>query len=113
MRSSSQVAWTIGKRRFILKEGDWLLKVGRSWRNLKTEKDIEDCLSHRLKGELFIFDSIEKQQGKVFVKGHLFDEMRTHVTELKIPVATEGTSPGKGKKKSATAYKKKEVGKKS
>jgi len=109
LRSSSQVACTLGKRRFILKEGDWLLKVGKSWRNLRRSKDVESCLQHRLRGELFIFDSIEKQQGKYFLKGHLFDEMRTQMTPISLPISSEDPAAAKGKKgKSSPLLKKKD-----
>lgn len=107
LRSSSQVTCSLGKRRFILKEGDWLLKVGKSWRNLKRSKDIEDCLQHKLRGELFIFDSIDKQQGKLFLKGSLFDEMRTQMTSVSLPISPEEHASSKGKKaKSSPLFKK-------
>lgn len=102
LRSSSQVTCTLGKRRFILKEGDWLLKVGKSWRNLKRSKDIEDCLQHKLRGELFIFDSIDKEQGKLFLKGSIFDEMRMQITPVSIPISPEEHSSSKGKKTKAS-----------
>jgi len=102
LRSSSQVTCSLGKRRFILKEGDWLLKVGKSWRNLKRSKDIEDCLQHKLRGELFIFDSIDKQQGKLFLKGSIFDEMRTQITPVLIPISPEEHFSSKGKKTKAS-----------
>ena len=111
LRSSSQVACTLGKRRFILKEGDWLLKVGKSWRNLRRSKDVENCLQHRLRGELFIFDSIEKQQGKYFLKGHLFDEMRTQMTPISLPISAEEPANGKAKKGKSSPLLKKIRGK--
>ena len=98
MRSSSQLSCTVGKRRFILKEGDWLLKVGRSWRNLRRMKDIDDCLQHKIRGELFVFDSIEKQQGKIYLKGHLFDEMRVQITPISLPITSDEKEGGKPKK---------------
>ncbi len=98
LRSSSQLSCTIGKRRFILKEGDWLLKVGRSWRILRRMKDIDDCLQHKIRGELFVFDSIEKQQGKTFLKGHLFDEMRVQMTPISLPITSDEKEGAKSKK---------------
>ena len=42
LRSSTQITCNLGKRRYILKEGDWMLKTSKGWRNLKKAKDIED-----------------------------------------------------------------------
>ena len=42
-----------------------------------------------LKGELFIFDSIEKEQGRSVIKGNLFDETRTQVQPLMLPIDAE------------------------
>lgn len=108
LKTSSQVACTLGRRRFFLKEGDWLLKVGRSWRNLRRSKDIEDYLCHKLKGELFVFDSLERQAGKTMVKGHLFDEMRTQMLPLSLSVETEQMPKENEKKtKAKSSYVKK------
>lgn len=109
LRSSSQVVCSIGKRRLILKEGDWIMKVGRSWRVVKRNKDINDCLEHKLRGELFIFDSIDKQQGKLFLKGHLFDEMRTQMTPVSLPISSEDPASAKGKKSKASPLLKKKA----
>ncbi len=97
MRTASQVACTLGKRRLILKEGDWLLRTGTAWRKLKTPEEIDLCLQHKLRGELLIFDKIEKQQGKTVLHAHLFDEMRTQMQTLVIPILAEKKKTSGGK----------------
>lgn len=97
LRTSSQVACTLGKRRLILKEGDWLLRTSAGWRKLKTAQEIEDCLLHKIMGELFIFDKLEKQQGKNVLHAHFFDEMRTQVQTLAIPILAEKKKTSGGK----------------
>lgn len=97
LRTSSQISCILGKRRIILKPGDWLLKNEKGWHNLKREDEIEDCLQHKLKGELFLFEAMEKDQGKIVIKGHIFDEMRTQIQPVAIPISIEKT---KSKKKS-------------
>lgn len=94
LRSNSQVSCAFGKRRVILKQGDWLLKTPVGWKNLRRAEEIEQYLQHRLKGELFIFDAIEKEQGRSVVKGHLFDETRTQMQPLSLPIEVE---KGQGK----------------
>lgn len=97
LRTSSQVACTLGKRRLILKEGDWLIKTKTGWRKLKSSNEIDDCLFHKIKGDLFIFDRLEKLPGKTLLHAHLFDEMRTQVQTLTIPVAAEKKKISGGK----------------
>jgi hypothetical protein len=89
LRTGSQIACSLGKRRALLKEGDWVLKTATGWRILRNVEDIEDFLEHRLKGELLIFDNLEKQEGKVVLNGQLFDEMRTQSTPISLPAAVE------------------------
>ena len=97
VRTISQVTCLLGKRRLILKRGDWLLKTATGWRNIKRPQDIEDCLYHRLKGELFVFDAIEKEGGKMVLKGNLFDEMRTQAYPVVIAIENEKKAPRKGR----------------
>lgn len=100
LRSGTQVSCAFGKRRMILRQGDWLLKTSSGWRNLRRTEEIEQYLHHRLKGELLIFDGIEKEQGRSVMKGHIFDETRTHMQALMLPVDPEksqGKTSGKRK----------------
>lgn len=89
LRSGSQVSCALGKRRVVLREGDWLLKTANGWRNLRRTEEIGLYLNHRLKGELFIFDGIEKEQGNLVMKGHLFDETRTQKLSVVLPIDAE------------------------
>ena len=94
LRSSTQVSCLFGKKRLVIKKGDWLVRTQTGMRNLKRAQEIEDYLFHRLKGELFIFDGIEKQQGKTLLQGHLFDCMRLQATSVTIPIETEKKGTG-------------------
>lgn len=97
LRSSTQVSCLFGKKRLVIKKGDWVLRTPSGVRNLKRAQEIEDCLFHRLKGELFIFDGIEKQQGKALLQGHLFDALRLQATPVTIPIETEKKPPAGAK----------------
>jgi hypothetical protein len=98
LRSGTQVSCAFGKKRVILKQGDWLLKTPTGWRNLRRAEEIEQYLHHRLKGQLFIFDAIEKEQGRSILKGHLFDETRTQMQPLALPIESDKV-PGKTSRK--------------
>jgi hypothetical protein len=94
LRNGTAISCALGKRRVILKQGDWLLKTATGWRNLRKKEEIEQYLNHRLKGELFIFDVIEKEQGRLVMKGNLFDETRTQVQPFVLPIEGD-KAPGK------------------
>lgn len=89
MRSNTQVSCVLGKKRLIIKKGDWLLRTASGWRNLRKADEIEDYLFHRLKGELIIFDAIDKSQGKSALVGHFFDSSRLNATLISLPIDTE------------------------
>lgn len=99
MRSGTQVSCAFGKRRMILKQGDWLLKTTTGWRNLRKWEDIDQYLHHRINGELFIFDGIEKEGGRTVLKGHLFDESRTYMQPIALPVDAEKTKTKTSRKR--------------
>jgi hypothetical protein len=79
LRTTNQVSCSLGKRRCLLRKGDWVLKTSRGWRTLKTPVDKEEYLLHKVRGELCVFDSLVREQGKLVMKGHWIDEMRTQI----------------------------------
>jgi hypothetical protein len=99
LRSGTQVSCVFGKKRMILKQGDWLLKTPTGWRNLRKSEEIVQYLHHRLKGELFIFDAIEKEQGRSVMKGTLFDVTRTQMQPLSLPLEADNKTQGKTSRK--------------
>jgi hypothetical protein len=89
LRSANQVSCVMGKRRIVIKVGDWVLKTPSGWHNLRTAEEIEDCIHYRTRGQLFVFDSLDKEGGAVMLRGHLFDEMRSSSQEIALPVSQE------------------------
>lgn len=92
-RSASEITCQLGKRRVIVKEGDWWIKTDRRWRSLKTAADLEAFLHHDIQGELFIFEKVENTKGKTILKGRCFDKMRTESLPLSLVVSTEKKLP--------------------
>ncbi len=84
LRTSNQISCIIGKKRMLLKPGDWLLKISDGWHKLRRLSEIEDFLNHKVQGELFVFDSLEKEQGKMLIKGQIFDENRSQISKVTI-----------------------------
>ncbi len=92
-RSASEITCQLGKRRVIVKEGDWWIKTDRRWRSLKTAADLEAFLHHDIQGELFIFEKVENMKGKTILKGRCFDKMRTESLPISLVVNTEKKAP--------------------
>ena len=46
---------------------------------------MEAILNFKVKGELFIFDGLEKVDGKIVFCGTLFDKMRTQMQSVRLP----------------------------
>jgi hypothetical protein len=88
-RTTSQLSCLLGKRRVVIKEGDWWLKTETGWKNLRTLGDIENFLYHRLRGELFIFSTVSAEKGKATLKGTYFDSMRTQMSPMVLVASTD------------------------
>ena len=73
----------------LLKVGDWVLKTKRGWKRLKKSDEIDAYLNHHLVGDLFIFDALERKGGRVVLKGHFFNEMRTQKQKITVPIVSE------------------------
>lgn len=86
-RTSSRVSCRIDNRAAILKAGDWLFRTERGWHTVKTSYEVDAIVKFKLTGELFIFDGLEKIDGKEFFCGTLFDSMRTDCQAVRLPIS--------------------------
>ncbi len=88
-RSATEITCQLGKRRVILREGDWWIHADNRWRPVRTAADLEACLNHEIQGELFIFEKVEASNGNVTLKGQAFDRMRTSCQPVSLVMQTE------------------------
>ncbi len=86
LRTAKEVTALLGKRRIVVREGDWWLKIDHTWRCLRKLKEIEDCIDNKLKGELFIFDKLQKKRGGYALTGHFFDSFHVESQKIEIPI---------------------------
>lgn len=86
-RTAVSVTCQLRNRNVILREGDWVLCSKERIRNLRTFDEVKDYLRYALKGELFIFDGIVKKEGGTLFVGHLFNEDRTQMKRVEIPLS--------------------------
>ena len=87
-KTATKVTCRMGQKNVLLKKGDWLIRTKSGWREIKTAKELSDCLTYKLQGDLFICDGIEKNQ----FTGTFFDESRMTTQKIRLPF-------GEGKKK--------------
>lgn len=87
-RGQERVTCKIGNKTTLLKTGDWIIKLRGQWKILGSSEEISSYLQYGLQGELFVFDQIEKEQTGLFMKGYLFDKLRTQGVLVKIPVVS-------------------------
>lgn len=85
-RTSSRVSCRIDNRATILKEGDWLVHTPTGWHTLKNYYEVEALLCFDTMGDLFIFDGLEKAEGKEVFCGTLFNPMRTEQHFVRLPM---------------------------
>ncbi len=88
-KATKEITCLLGKRRVVLKAGDWWLKTGTGFKNIRRMQDIEDVLSHRLQGELFIFDEVSSEKGKMTIQGTYFDPTHTHTQPISMTANVE------------------------
>lgn len=81
-KTATTVSCRLGQKPALLKKGDWLLRTKAGWRFIKTQKEIADCLSLKLQGELFVCDGVEKNH----LVGTLFDVNRTQSQVIRLPL---------------------------
>lgn len=82
-RTATTVSLKIAGKSDHLKRGDWLLKEKENWQLLGSWEDVESYLRFGKKGELFVFDGVEKGQ----FCGHYFDAMREVCETIRLPLS--------------------------
>lgn len=85
-RTRSQYIFEIDGNRMLLSPQDWLLQTEEGWIKLTTAQEIDDYVDRQLKGALFVFDGMVRQEDKQILKGVMFNAARTEMQEIEIPV---------------------------
>jgi len=91
LRTATQVSCKMGKKRFVLQAGDWILQAKEGWRKIRSAGEIEAFLDHEVRGQLVVVDRIDPN-GRV--SGKVFSELRTQVQPFVFQAVTS-----KGKRK--------------
>jgi len=89
-RTTSQVSCHIGGKMKVLKKGDWLIHLPTDWHIVKSAQEMHEVVNFTMQGELFVFDGIEKVEGKSVFCGTFFNKVRSQMLDIKIPFAQGG-----------------------
>ena len=71
-------------KRFIVKEGDWLVLTCEGWHKIASEKEVDDYVEQKLLGPMFILDKITQKNNRTSLIGHLFSALRTTVVDVEL-----------------------------
>lgn len=83
-RTKTQVVFQVDDERMIVKPNDWLLLTKEGWKKLSTASEIDDYVSRRLIGTLFIFQEVAKKDDKSVLIGSIYNPNRTEAHEIEI-----------------------------
>lgn len=93
-RTKTQIVFQIAEDRLIVKPNDWLLLTKEGWRKLSTASEVDDYVSRKLVGTLFIFNEIAKNGDKTVLNGSIYNPNRTELHEIEVAMLPTGaTSP--------------------
>ena len=90
-RTETTITCRLSGKTHIIRKGDWFLKKDGKWKGLRNPRELKDFLGYALKGELFIFDGIEDKDGVSYCKGHYFNDERTQVLKVDVPLGDNAT----------------------
>ncbi len=94
-RTRSCVSCLVDQKSRLLKRGDWLEKKKSGWKTLRSIDELEACVKGESEGELFVFDGVEKIGDQWMFLGHLFDERRSQVVAVQLPLSAKQKQPAK------------------
>ncbi len=97
-RTTSRISCRMDNRTVILKKGDWVIHKPNGWHIVKTASEMSAILNFGVEGELFVFDGLEKIDGKQVFCGTLFNPRRTTFQSVKLPMTPTKVSSQKSKK---------------
>lgn len=71
-------------QRLILRPHDWLLLTKEGWQKINSPEEVDNFVSQKISGPLFILEKMTKKNGRQVLVGHLFNTARTEVQEVEL-----------------------------
>lgn len=92
-RTRTQCVFQINQERMIVKPNDWLLLTDSGWKKLSTLQDIDDYVTLKKKGFLFVCDEILRKDERPYLTGTVFNPTRTEMQEIQIAMQPTNVLP--------------------
>lgn len=90
-RKKSQFIFEINGKRLLVSPGDWLLNTENGWKKLATEQEIDDYVTRKVSGILFVFEGITRRDGQQILAGKLYNGTRTEMQPINLAVQQGGS----------------------
>lgn len=85
-RTRSQYVFEVDKEKMTLVPRDWLVKTESGWEKLDSVQEIDDYVSRKIQGPLFVFDGVEKRDDRQVLVGTLFNASRTDMKQIELDI---------------------------
>lgn len=89
-RTKSQFVFEVDDEKMLLSPQDWLVLTENGWIKLTTAQEIDDFVSRKVIGTLFVFNGIERKDDQQVMKGILYNPGRTISQDIELMVQKDG-----------------------
>ncbi len=91
-RTRKQFIFEIKDDRLTLKPHDWLLLTEDGWKKLDTVQAIDDYVSRKTQGILFVFDEVTRKDEKQVLVGTVFNPTRSQMETIEVPMQSSNAA---------------------
>lgn len=97
-RTRSQCVFEMNRERMVICPSDWLLQTPKGWKKLSSTQDIDDYVSRKVTGILFVFEGLSRKNDKPILLGSLYNPTRSECQSIEIVLQQKLSSRGLNKK---------------
>jgi len=85
-RTRHHFVFEVNGERLLLTPHDWLLNNAEGWKKLTTPEQIDSYVNRKLLGILFVFQGVERREGKLLLFGELYSPARSDMQKVELLV---------------------------
>lgn len=89
-RKKSQFIFEINNERLLLSPNDWLLCTEDGWKKLSDPKEIDEYVTRKATGVLFVFEGIARKDGGQVLIGELYNATRSEMLPVELSILQGG-----------------------
>lgn len=91
-RTRSQFIFEVKDDRLTLKPHDWLLLTEEGWKKLDSVQAIDDYVSRKTQGILFVFDEVTRKDERQVLVGTVFNPTRSQMEMIEVPMQSSNAA---------------------